>query len=741
MIAGPSAHRLGVALAVASALGCAVGAAGCKKKPPPGELLHVPVPTTPVAPEDIAESIYQGGLKGGWEDLGWCRRSTNGPGPAELHLSHDAGWILAKPGLKSDGVGALAFRFRPPAGQAEFLEVRVESSGMSTFPRVKVDAAHTAAQSGGWFDVRIPISELDPTFEPFDRIILHAFREVPDKVTLIDGVMLTKGSPQTSAVLDPGQFATPRGVKLTVACSAPAIKISPLIYGIAYLPSLEKEKSQWTMGATARRWGGNASSRYNWQLSTWNLDADWFFENKAADESYAQFLADDEAHGVASALTVPILGWVAKDATSVSFPVSVFGSQGKTDPGLPEAGDGTEVSGAKIPPGPPSRTSVAAPPAFIKQWIEAIVAGDADAGRRRVQEYILGNEPMAWANTHRDVRTEPLGYDELLDRTIQYGTAIRQADPGAVIAGPAEWGWTGYFYSGKDAAVGFLRRPDRRAHDDLPLVEWYLRKLHDYEQRTGTRVLDVLDLHFYPQAEGVYGSGANGGTDDKTAALRLRSTRALWDPTYVDESWIKEPVRLLPRMKEWVDKDYPGRGISIGEWNFGGENHPTGALATAEALGRFAQFGVTSAYYWAHPHDGSPTLLGFAAYRDFDGKGARFLDWYVPSTTDAPSPSPAQPGVSFFASRDREGRRMVAVAINMSQKEAVFATVDLTACGGVGGGGITSFDAYSYIAGRQDLAPWKTLPPRAPGVQQVLPPWSITVFDIHFAQPMPGAVP
>ena len=48
----------------------------------------------------------------------------------------------------------------------------------------------------------------------------------------------------------------------------------------------------------------------------------------------------------------------------------------------------------------------------------------------------------------------------------------------------------------------------------------------------------------------------------------------LWDPSYVDESWIKEPVKLLPRMREWVDENYPARGLSIGEWSFGGRKAP-----------------------------------------------------------------------------------------------------------------------------------------------------------------------
>ena len=33
------------------------------------------------------------------------------------------------------------------------------------------------------------------------------------------------------------------------------------------------------------------------------------------------------------------------------------------------------------------------------------------------------------------------------------------------------------------------------------------------------------------------------GNDPATNALRLRSTRALWDPSYVDESWINTADR------------------------------------------------------------------------------------------------------------------------------------------------------------------------------------------------------
>jgi hypothetical protein len=676
--------------------------------------------------EEIAEEVFHGGLKNDWQDLGWSPRTTSGPGPAAVHFANQGGWILGKPGLSHPKFGAFVFREKPPKGEAEFLEVRVESQDLTTFPRVKVGVEHRFDAGDGWYEVRIPMFELDPEDAPFDRVVLRAFRPIDDEITLVDSVGFTKAdaSAATSAQLSAATYASSgKKVSLHVECDGKTTKVSPLIYGIAYYPSTDDSPAQWKMGATARRWGGNSTSRYNWEQSVWNLDSDWFFENKPA-KRYDAFFADDEAHGVASALTIPILGWVAKDGTSYSFPIASFGPQGRVDPNEPDAGDGTSPDGKKLTPGNPTRTSQPAPPEWAKRWVESIRARDAKLKKRSVSEYILDNEPMLWTQTHRDVRTEPLGYDELLERTIQYGTAIREADPDAVIAGPAEWGWSGYLYSGKDSVAGVTLRPDRRAHDDTPLVEWYLKKLHEHEQKTGVRVLDVLDLHFYPQAPGVY---SNDGADAKTANLRLRSTRALWDPTYTDESWIKEPVRLLPRMREWVEKNYPGRGISIGEWNFGGEGHVTGALATAEALGRFAEFGVTSAFYWTHPAEASsPTLQGFVAYRNFDGKGGRFLDEYIPSV--------AGQGVSLFASRDEAGEHVVAVAVNMSSDTAALASVELRGCGP-----LNSHQAYTYMRGANGFIVGTPAGPSLPSVDLVLPPWSITVLDVRLAKPISGA--
>jgi hypothetical protein len=320
------------------------------------------------------------------------------------------------------------------------------------------------------------------------------------------------------------------------------------------------------------------------------------------------------------------------------------------------------------------------------------------------------------------VHPEPATYDELLERTIAYASAVRRADPEAKIAGPAEWGWLAYHYSAKDVGAGVWLRPDRRLHGDEPLIPWYLHKVREYEQRAGTRILDILDVHFYPMAEGV-GIGTQGQTDPATAALRIRSTRSLWDPSYLDESWINERMRVLPLLREWVAQNHPGLDLSIGEWNFGGESHMSGGLATAEALGRFGTEGVFSAYYWTSPKERSPAFWAFRAFRNFDGAGGHLLDWSVPVKGDATL-------ASLFASRDVNRRRVVAVLLNLAPLSPLSARVIVDGCGSV-----ASAHAVTYTGGDGGF---RELEASSAGsaLETLVAPYSITVLDVTTA-PLP----
>jgi hypothetical protein len=652
------------------------------------------------------------GLGPGWIDFGWTPHELRAGAPARLDLSRYGGLILANDGLRT-AYGGLLFRYRAPEAFGDFLEVRLEAPDGTKLAPVRGIAARSVRQRDGFAEVWIPMRELNPEGQRFSRIIFHAWRDVPADPVEIQYVGLTAAPPPVRA--------QPRTGRFQIDCRAEGHPISPLIYGIATYFG-DPGEQQWRLGATARRWGGNHSSRYNPDLHAWNLDRDWYFRNVPV-RSAESFLEENRSHGLASALTVPILGWVAKDVKSYSFPVSVFGPQQAVAFDLPDAGNGVRPDGSFVPSPPPSATSVACSPECIERWIGRIRAAK-EAGGAGVDLYILDNEPMIWHSTHRDVHPEPAGYDELLERTIAYGTAIRKADPTALIAGPAECCWLNLWFSAKDVAASVWLRPDRLRHFNVPLLPWYLRKLREHEARTGVHILDVVDVHFYPVPD--VGPPTGGATDPATAALRIRTTRSLWDPEYVDESWIDEPMQLLPQLRRWIAENYPGRRISIGEWNFGAEDHISGGLAVAEALGRFGLEGIYSAFYWTYPLDRSPAYWAFRAYRNFDGNGGRFLDRSVPTSGGTRL-------ASLFASRADAGTRLVAVVLNHDPASPLNAELELSGCGSP-----RAARAFSYSGGAGGFVERQVADANAGSTLHLaVDPYSIQVVDVEVAPSRP----
>lgn len=710
-------------LAVAACLGVA-----CKREtlPPRG------AGTADIVVPALAEPIYDAGLSKVWSTSGKAVAKSERGKPLSVVFEHKASLTLLHSGALGRYSG-LAFRFLAAPERGDFLEVRLDSSRSDVFPRIKIDSARRADREGGWSEVLIPIRELNPNELGFDRVVLRAVAEIGSEPVLIDKLGFVPADAVTPAQIARVVGPT-RDALLAVDCLSKGHRISPLIYGISNVgvvskaPKLKKESRDdhvFSLGVTAARWGGNPTTRYNWQVNAWNLASDWFFRNSSITEdgnySFWTFIEESLSNNMETAVTVPIIGWVAKDHHSFPFSGATYGRQEKVDPSKPWIGNGKKPNGTLISPPPPTYTSVPAPPGMIGRWVQEIVTRDQRDKTRSVGMYILDNEPALWNSTHRDVHPYPVTYDELLERTIEYGTAVRKASPSTLIAGPAAWGWPEYFYSAADQAAGFSNKPDRVAHGDVPLIEWYLQKLRAHEEKTGTKILDVLDVHFYPQADKV-GVGAEGDTSPSIAALRLRSTRGLWDSSYTDESWINEPIRLLPRLNELISKTYPGTRLSIGEWNFGAEKHMSGGLAVAEALGRFAEHNVYSAFYWTYPTKDSPAAAAFKAFRNFDEKGGKFLDNFVPTRTAA--------GTSLFASRDESGERLVLIALNMNPEQAARAQIDVGMCG-------EALERRSFVLTAQErtLVPYETRMGEGGIVQSVLPAYSLTVFDIKLRKP------
>ncbi len=452
------------------------------------------------------------------------------------------------------------------------------------------------------------------------------------RVTLVVAVLAAVAAVPAGALTSAA--AASAGPALTVDAAAGRHAISSDVYGMNFSDAALATE----LGLTADRWGGNSTSRYNYTNNTHNTGSDYYFENIVDSTSLDSFVAADLAHHDNPVVTVPAMGWVSKTSPSshpfdCGFKVSVYGAQQSTDPYDSNCGNGKHTNGTQITGNAASDTSVAENGAFDQAMVAHLVSKFGTAATGGVKSYEIDNEPSLWSSTHVDVHPAPLSYNELWTKSLAAAQGIKAGDPSATVDGPGDWGWCAYFYAPDDPG-GCGPGPDKTAHGNLPLAAWYLQQFAAYDKAHGQRLLDYFDEHFYPQETGVSLSTAGSAA---TQALRLRSTRALWDPTYTDESWTADlglgPVELIPRMKQWVAQYYPGTKIAISEYNWGGLESINGALAEADVLGIFGAQGVDRAQLWSPPTSSQPGAFAFRMYRNYDGHGSRFGDESVAASS------------------------------------------------------------------------------------------------------------
>jgi hypothetical protein len=161
--------------------------------------------------------------------------------------------------------------------------------------------------------------------------------------------------------------------------------------------------------------------------------------------------------------------------------------------------------------------------------------------------------------------------------------------------------------------------------------------------------------------------------------------------------------------------------VSIGEYNFGGEQHMSGALALAEALGRFGTEGIPYAFYWTFPPKNSPAFWAFRAFRNYDGAGARFLDRSVAARMT--------PDVSIYASRDESGKHVVVITLNKDPEKAARAKISFDGCGA-----LVRRRKFTYGPHTDAITDDGTK--STSELSEFLPPYSINVFDVTVNPPV-----
>jgi hypothetical protein len=497
----------------------------------------------------------------------------------------------------------------------------------------------------------------------------------------------TTGLPITgpSATTASGVNAATASTAVTISIDAMSNRhtISPYVYGFAY-PNSPADIAG--TGATEVRWGGDATSTYNWQLQTYNAGADWYFEDLAAsgfndgsDGSSTQFITDVKNAGANPLMTMVMLPWVAQspetsttqggtDNYHWSYSIGTFGPQCSVDPYNADAGDGlqTDCSTAVTTN---SQTSAYYPLlddnsqscasgncVYRNKWAASLAAAFGSAPHF----YDMDNEIEIWGSTHRDVHPQPTAYDEMRDTFIAESRALKGWDPAAIRFGPITCCWW-FYWNGAN-------NNDKAAHAGIDFLPWWINEVYWQDQIAGTRSVDVFDLHAYPDTP-----NTSGYTLAQKRALALRIFRDYWDPTYVsvgsdiDQKWTTfiQPKKTIPfripRMRAIVNMIYPGTPLSFTEWNaaIAGESDFSTALGDADAYGIFGRERMYLASRWTAPVSMNPNYQALKLYRNYDGQHHSFESTSVADTNSA------MPNLfSSYAALDSTGTTMTVMVLN-----------------------------------------------------------------------------
>lgn len=502
--------------------------------------------------------------------------------------------------------------------------------------------------------------------------------------------------------------------------------INPDIYGVAHATTAELSD----LNSPLNRNGGNNTTRYNWQLNGDNRANDWYYESIADSSAVAgergdTFIASSQAAHAQAMLTIPMIDWVAKFGPNrgklASFSIAKYGPQTGNDwQWFPDAGNGILTSGQYVSGNDPNDANVPSNSLFQQGWVQHLVTRWGTNANGGLRYYLLDNESSIWHATHRDVHPTGATMDEIKNKIIDYAGKIKAVDASALVVGPEEWGWSGYFLSGYDqqygSAHGWSYLPDRTNHGGWDYLPWLLDQLRQNNTTTGKRLLDIFTVHYYPQS-GEF-------SDDVSTTMQLlrnRSTRSLWDPNYVDQSWINDRVELVPRLRNWVNTYYPGTFIGVTEYNWGAESHINGATAQADIWGIFGREGVDMAARWTTPAPGSPTYKAMQMYRNYDGNKSAFGDTSVSAT--GPNPD----SVSVFAAERSTDSALTVMVISKYLSGNTPATIQLANFTNNGTAQVWQLTGANTINHLADLGF------SGNSLSVTLPPQSITLFVVPAA--------
>lgn len=456
-------------------------------------------------------------------------------------------------------------------------------------------------------------------------------------------------------------------VRIDIDLSKGKKPVSPFIYGKNnVLPStyLSGSNADITKAREAgvrfvRQGGGNNSTKYNWRLKL-SSHPDWYNNVYTNDWDAAAKNLIDKMPGVQGMWSFQLLGKAAAN-TKNNFPDWNY-NQSQWWEGVNQnlAGGGT------VNPDPKGKAlKEGNPDLYLMAWTADSTVGILDKwfgtkglgyNKNQFKYWSMDNEPEIWSGTHDDVMKTQCTAEEFMQLYFKVAKAARAKYPDIKLLGPVpanEWQW--YNWSGGSKINGV----------HYPWLEFFIKRIAEEEKASGIKLLDVLDIHFYP------------GESDATNSVNLH--RVYFDRNYVypgangvrtttggwDTSITKEYI--LGRCSDWLNK-YKGAnhgiGLAVTETDIASSNANILAVWYASTMGEFMKNGVEIFSPWGWKVGMWETLHLFSRFN----KGN-----YVQATSQNETLISAYPTVNEAADS------MTVVVINRSQTEKK--TVNLTFAG------------------------------------------------------------
>lgn len=370
--------------------------------------------------------------------------------------------------------------------------------------------------------------------------------------------------------------------------SLPTHTVSPYLYGrnnsLSGYPGSDFTP-EWTRLKDAkvrffREGGGNNSTKYNWRRKL-SSHPDWYNNVYPNDWDFAAQSLQDNIPNAQGMWSFQLIGKAAKTTTANFNDWEYNGSQWWTGVAQNLAG-----GGVVNPSGGAKALVEGDPELYLENWTADSTVGilshwfdELLLDKNQLVYWSMDNEPEIWHGTHDDVMPVQLSAEDFMQRYFDVAKKARAIFPEIKLVGPVpanEWQW--YNWSGGITQNG----------KNYPWLEYFIKRVAEEQQATGIRLLDVLDIHFYPSSS--------------VASEVVQYHRVYFDKNYIfpeangvknvtgtwDNSQNKEYI--FERCKEWLDQ-YMGEGhgvtFGVSETGINFINASTTAVWYASTLGEF----------------------------------------------------------------------------------------------------------------------------------------------------------